>query len=78
MHDRHPKIEVVAPFPIMEIQAEDDWQKNCADYPNAPVKYLGFLTTTHIQEQIRGCPCPPLLMRTPWIEAFGKVPFELN
>ncbi|MEZ2280460.1 MAG: hypothetical protein ACBR12_26510 [Microcoleus sp.] len=79
MHKRHHKIEVVAPLPIMgKIQDEDDWQKNCADYPDAPVEYLRFLTTTEVQKQIRGCPCPPLLMRTPWMEAFGKVPFELN
>jgi len=78
LHDRHHKIEVVAPFPIMEIQNEDDSRKICADYPNAPVEYLWFLTTTEVQKQIRGCPWPPLLMKTPWIEAFGKVPFELN
>ncbi|MEG4023275.1 glycosyltransferase family 4 protein [Microcoleus sp. S13C4] len=63
------------PLKIMgKMQDEDYWQKICADYPDAPVEYLGFLTTTQMQEQVRQCRA--LLMTPRWVEAFGNVAIE--
>lgn len=63
------------PLKIMgKMQDEDYWQKICADYPDAPVEYLGFLTTTQMQEQVRRCQA--LLMTPRWVEAFGNVAIE--
>ncbi len=63
------------PLKIMgKMQDEDYWQKICADYPDAPVEYLGFLTTTQMQEQVRECQA--LLMTPRWVEAFGNVAIE--
>lgn len=56
------------------MQDEDYWQKICADWPEAPVEYLGFLTTTQMQEQVRQCRA--LLMTPRWVEAFGNVAIE--
>ena len=57
-----------------KMQDEDYWQKICADLPDAPVEYLGFLTTTQMQEQVRQCRA--LLMTPRWVEAFGNVAIE--
>jgi len=57
-----------------KMQDEDYWQKICADWPDAPVEYLGFLTTTQMQEQVRQCRA--LLMTPRWVEAFGNVAIE--
>lgn len=63
------------PLKIMgKMQDEDYWQKICADYPDAPVEYLGFLTTIQMQEQVRECLA--LLMTPRWVEAFGNVAIE--
>ncbi|MCW6052783.1 glycosyltransferase family 4 protein [Lyngbya sp. CCAP 1446/10] len=63
------------PLKIMgKMQDEDYWQRICADYPDAPVEYLGFLTTTKMQEQVRQCRA--LLMTSRWVEAFGNVAIE--
>ena len=63
------------PLKIMgKMQDEDYWQKICADWPEAPVEYLGFLTTTQMQEQVRQCRA--LLMTPRWVEAFGNVAIE--
>jgi len=57
-----------------KMQDEDYWQKICADWPDAPVEYLGFLTTTQMQEQVGQCRA--LLMTPRWVEAFGNVAIE--
>ena len=57
-----------------KMQDEDYWQKICEDWPEAPVEYLGFLTTTQMQEQVRQCRA--LLMTPRWVEAFGNVAIE--
>jgi UDP-glucose:tetrahydrobiopterin glucosyltransferase len=57
-----------------KMQDDDYWQKICADWPEAPVEYLGFLTTTQMQEQVRQCRA--LLMTPRWVEAFGNVAIE--
>jgi UDP-glucose:tetrahydrobiopterin glucosyltransferase len=63
------------PLKIMgKMQDEDYWSKICADWPDAPVEYLGFLTTTEMQEQVRECRA--LLMTPRWVEAFGNVAIE--
>ncbi|MGL5064637.1 MAG: glycosyltransferase family 4 protein [Microcoleus sp.] len=63
------------PLKIMgKMQDENYWQKICADYPDAPVEYLGFLTTTAMQKQVRECLA--LLMTPRWVEAFGNVAIE--
>lgn len=63
------------PLKIMgKIQDENYWQKICADYPQAPVKYLGFLTTAKLQAELGNCKA--LLMTPRWVEAFGNVAIE--
>lgn len=63
------------PLKIMgKIQDESYWQKICIDYPQAPVEYLGFLTTAQMQEQVGRCRA--LLMTPRWVEAFGNVAIE--
>ncbi|OCQ95489.1 UDP-glucose--tetrahydrobiopterin glucosyltransferase [Oscillatoriales cyanobacterium USR001] len=63
------------PLKIMgKIQDENYWQKICTNYPQAPVKYLGFLTTTQLQQELGKCKA--LLMTPRWVEAFGNVAIE--
>ena len=63
------------PLKIMgKMQDENYWQKICADCPDAPVEYLGFLTTIEMQKQVRQCRA--LLMTPRWVEAFGNVAIE--
>ncbi len=63
------------PLKIMgKIQDEKYWQKICSDYPNAPIEYLGFLSTDKMQSVVRECQA--LLMTPRWVEAFGNVAIE--
>ncbi len=63
------------PLKIMgKMQDEDYWQKICTTYPNAPIEYLGFLSTSDMQQQLRLCKA--LLMTPRWVEAFGNVAIE--
>jgi UDP-glucose:tetrahydrobiopterin glucosyltransferase len=50
------------------------WQSLQTRYPNAPIRYLGFLDTTDLQAAIRTCQA--LLVTPKWIEAFGNVAIE--
>jgi UDP-glucose:tetrahydrobiopterin glucosyltransferase len=63
------------PLKIMgKIQDELYWQKICQDYPDAPLEYLGFLSTHQMQQVMRECRA--LLMTPHWVEAFGNVTIE--
>ncbi|MCX7594275.1 MAG: glycosyltransferase family 4 protein [Fischerella sp.] len=63
------------PLKIMgKIQDESYWQQICQDFPNAPFEYLGFLSTTQLQQVVRECKA--LLMTPRWVEAFGNVAIE--
>ncbi|WP_341525296.1 glycosyltransferase family 4 protein [Nostoc sp. UHCC 0302] len=63
------------PLKIMgKIQDDLYWQKINRDYPNAPLEYLGFLSTNQMQEVLRQCRA--LLMTPHWVEAFGNVAIE--
>lgn len=50
------------------------WQQIQADYPNAPIEYLGFLPTHQLQQALRTC--KGMLMTPRWVEAFGNVAIE--
>lgn len=56
------------------LQNEEYWQQILGDYPNAPVKYEGFLSTAELQQNLRQC--RTLLMTPRWVEAFGNVAIE--
>ena len=63
------------PLKIMgKLQDESYWQQICQDYPNAPFEYLGFLSTSQMQQVVRECRA--LLMTHHWVEAFGNVAIE--
>ncbi|ARV58556.1 UDP-glucose--tetrahydrobiopterin glucosyltransferase [Nostocales cyanobacterium HT-58-2] len=63
------------PLKIMgKLQDESYWQQICQDYPNAPFEYLGFLSTSQMQQVMRECRA--LLMTHRWVEAFGNVAIE--
>lgn len=63
------------PLKIMgKIQDEDYWQQIQQDFPNAPIEYLGFLSTQELQAVVREC--QGLLMTPRWMEAFGNVAIE--
>jgi UDP-glucose:tetrahydrobiopterin glucosyltransferase len=57
-----------------KIQDEAYWQEIQANYPNAPIEYLGFLSTSEMQKQVGKCQA--LIMTPRWIEAFGNVAIE--
>lgn len=57
-----------------KLENEDYWQYLQSTYPQAPVKYLGFLDTQGLQAAIRHCRA--LLMTPKWVEAFGNVAIE--
>jgi UDP-glucose:tetrahydrobiopterin glucosyltransferase len=57
-----------------KIQDEAYWHKIQRDYPNAPFKYMGFLSTQELQQELSQCRA--LLMTPRWIEAFGNVAIE--
>ena len=56
------------------MQDEAYWNEICSQYPNAPIEYGGFLSTTELQKEIRQC--RGLLMTPRWVEAFGNVAIE--
>ena len=63
------------PLKIMGfLQNELYWQQILRDYPNAPIEYLGFLSTDELQQRLRQCRA--LLMTPRWVEAFGNVAIE--
>lgn len=63
------------PLKIMgKMQEQSYWQQICQDYPDAAFEYLGFLTTTEMQQELRQCRA--LLMTPRWLEAFGNVAIE--
>ena len=63
------------PLKIMgKLQDKSYWQQICQDYPNAPFEYLGFLSTSQMQQVVRECRA--LLMTHRWVEAFGNVAIE--
>jgi UDP-glucose:tetrahydrobiopterin glucosyltransferase len=63
------------PLKIMgKMQDETYWQNIQQTYPNAPIEYLGFLSTDQLQSHLRQCRA--LLMTPRWVEAFGIVAIE--
>ncbi|MCG5061106.1 MAG: glycosyltransferase family 4 protein [Limnoraphis sp. WC205] len=63
------------PLKIMgKMQDESYWEKIQQDYPDAPIEYLGFLSTNELQKHLRDCRA--LLMTPRWVEAFGNVAIE--
>ncbi|MDG2990602.1 glycosyltransferase family 4 protein [Candidatus Synechococcus calcipolaris G9] len=50
------------------------WQQIQADFPDAPIEYLGFLPTQEMQAILRTCRA--LLVTSRWVEAFGNVLIE--
>lgn len=63
------------PLKIMGVlQNQDYWQQILQDYPETPIHYLGFLSTSELQQQLRQC--RGLLMTPHWVEAFGNVAIE--
>lgn len=63
------------PLKIMgKMQDESYWEKINKDYPDAPIEYLGFLSTNELQKHLRDCRA--LLMTPRWVEAFGNVAIE--
>ncbi len=63
------------PLKIMGfLQNEPYWQQILRDYPDAPIEYLGFLSTDELQKRLRQCRA--LLMTPRWVEAFGNVAIE--
>lgn len=57
-----------------QLQDPDYWQQIKAQFPNAPVEYLGFFETAQMQ-QILG-KCRALIVTPRWVEAFGNVLIE--
>lgn len=63
------------PLKIMgAIQHPDYWEKIVQHYPDAPIEYIGFLSTQNLQAELRQC--RGLLMTPRWVEAFGNVAIE--
>ncbi|URR36789.1 glycosyltransferase family 4 protein [Thermosynechococcus sp. HN-54] len=63
------------PLKIMgQLQDMDYWQRIQADYPDAPIEYLGFFPTREMQARLRRCRA--LLLTSRWVEAFGNVIIE--
>lgn len=56
------------------IQDQAYWQKIQTDFPDAPIDYQGFLSTTDLQKALRESRA--LLMTPHWVEAFGNVAIE--
>ncbi len=57
-----------------KIQDRDYWDKIRQDFPDAPIEYVGFLSTVELQQELGKCRA--LLMTPRWIEAFGNVTIE--
>lgn len=63
------------PLKIMgKIQDRSYWQQICQEYPDAPVEYLGFLSTAQMQQELRQC--RGMLITPRWVEAFGNAVIE--
>lgn len=63
------------PLLIMgKIQDQNYWQSIRQTYPDAPLQYLGFLSTENLQKKLRQCRA--LIMTSRWVEAFGNVAIE--
>lgn len=63
------------PLKIMgKMQDKSYWEQICQQYPNAPIEYLGFLSTREMQLILRKSQA--LLMTPRWVEAFGNVAIE--
>ncbi|MEQ9552708.1 MAG: glycosyltransferase family 4 protein [Coleofasciculus sp. G3-WIS-01] len=63
------------PLKIMGVlQNQDYWQQILRDYPEAPIHYLGFFSTSELQQHLRQC--RGLLMTPRWVESFGNVAIE--
>ena len=63
------------PLKIMgKMQDKSYWEKINQDYPDAPIEYLGFLSTNELQKHLGDCRA--LLMTPRWVEAFGNVAIE--
>ena len=63
------------PLKIMgKIHDQLYWQQIRQNYPNDMFEYLGFLSTTEMQQVVRECRA--LLMTPRWMEAFGNVAIE--
>ncbi len=56
------------------IQDKDYWDQICAEYPDAPIEYCGFLPTSDLQQKLGQSQA--LLMTPRWVEAFGNVAIE--
>ncbi|NJL10917.1 MAG: glycosyltransferase family 4 protein, partial [Calothrix sp. SM1_7_51] len=63
------------PLKIMgKIQDTLYWDSIYHKYENAPIEYLGFLSTKEMQQVLRECQA--LIMTPHWVEAFGNVVIE--
>lgn len=57
-----------------KIQDRAYWQKIQQDFPDAPIEYMGFLSTEELQQELGKSRA--LIMTPRWIEAFGNVAIE--
>jgi UDP-glucose:tetrahydrobiopterin glucosyltransferase len=57
-----------------KIQDRDYWEQIQRDFPNAPIEYMGFLSTDRLQQELGRASA--LIMTPRWIEAFGNVAIE--
>nr|WP_199300394.1 glycosyltransferase family 4 protein [Coleofasciculus sp. FACHB-542] len=57
-----------------KMQDDAYWKQICQDYPDAPVEYAGFFSTSELQQHLGNCRA--LLMTPRWVEAFGNVVIE--
>jgi UDP-glucose:tetrahydrobiopterin glucosyltransferase len=57
-----------------KIQDGNYWEQICQDFSDAPIEYLGFLSTQELQQAIGKSRA--LLMTPRWVEAFGNVAIE--
>ena len=63
------------PLKIMgKLQDRPYWEQLNQKYPQAPIEYLGFLSTQKLQQKLGRCRA--LLMTPRWVEAFGNVAIE--
>ena len=57
-----------------KLENQDYWDTIRRTYPDAPIDYLGFVSTQQLQTIVRSC--RGLLMTPRWVEAFGNVAIE--
>jgi UDP-glucose:tetrahydrobiopterin glucosyltransferase len=63
------------PLKIMgKVEDQAYWQTLQAQYPQAPMEYLGFFDTQGLQAALGNCRA--LIMTPRWVEAFGNVAIE--